>query len=160
MIGERGLNAEVWWKCEFFLSLNIPYESPWENNLYLSAWWGDGTWRWEQRVTQLCTGKGSWGHLQGDGRWACLVLTTLPVVPGPRQLSVPSPLEPLLSLTAYVEGSSSSVLLAKLCLRGSGILLTGFHPSISPCERHHYLSHLTTKHQGSKDTIPFQICWN
>lgn len=74
MIWERGLNAEVWWKCEFFLSLKIPYEYLWENNLYISAWWGDGAWRWEQRVTQLCTGKGSWGHLQVDGWWACLVL--------------------------------------------------------------------------------------
>lgn len=41
--------------------------------------------------------------------------------------------------------------LAKLYLRGSEILLTGFHPIISPCERHHYLSHLTTRHHGSKD---------
>lgn len=159
MIWERGLNAEVWWKCEFFLSLKIPYEYLWENNLYISAWWGDGAWRWEQSHPAL-----HWeGKLRAPPRgW----LVGLPGTNNPARGGRSTPTVHPCSSGAPAEpdclrgGLLFLCPLAKLYLRGSEILLTGFHPIISPCERHHYLSHLTTRHHGSKDTIPFQICWN
>lgn len=135
MVLERGLDLEVWWKPESSLNLKIPSLNiihgkiisiflifpPWFTTLYgyreLNG--GDFAWRWEWRVTQLCTGKVSW--------WS----------PGGWPVGIPSPDTPALRNSGHTdspssilwcpcwawlpgpaEDSSSSVLLAKWCLRG------------------------------------------